>query len=176
MGGIPVDGSLKGLAIMSDCKYGFRGNEDSVAVTLIRSSYNPDRVPDAGKHLVNVGVGLCEMDAVSIHEKYECYIHPIYSCANTVHTGSLAKKSSFLQIEGDVQVAALKVSEDKKNMILRVYSLSDQSQKVVLQLNKDVQEAYFTDVLEREQEKLSLQDDRIEFILPGHAVRTIRVN
>ena len=176
MGGIPFDGSKKGIAIMSDCKYGFRGDEDSVAVTLIRSSYNPDRVPDAGKHLVNVGVGLCEMDAVSISEKYECYIHPIYSCANTVHTGTLAKKGSFLLIEGDVQVAALKVSEDKADMILRVYSLSDQAQIVVLNLNKNVQEAYFTDVLERKQEKLSFKDNQIEFTMPGRAVRTIRVN
>lgn len=176
MGGIPVDGSLKGLAIMSDCKYGFRGNENSVAVTLIRSSYNPDRVPDAGKHLVNVGVGLCEMDAVSIHEKYDCYIHPIYSCANTMHTGSLAKKGSFLQIEGDAKVTALKVSEDKKDMILRVYSLSDQTQQVALQLNKNIQEAYFADVLERKKEQLSVKDNQIKFTLPGRAVRTIRVN
>ena len=77
---------------------------------------------------------------------------------------------------GDVQVAALKVSEDKNDMILRVYSLSDQTQQVALQLNKNIQEAYFADVLERKKEQLSVKDNQIKFTLPGRAVRTIRVN
>ena len=73
-------------------------------------------------------------------------------------------------------MAALKVSEDKADMILRVYSLSGQAQQVALKLNKNVQEAYFTDVLERKQEKLSFKDNQIEFTMPERAVRTIRVN
>lgn len=50
MGGVPKDISEKGVTVMADCKYGFRGFENSIAAALLRSSYDPDEMPEQGKH------------------------------------------------------------------------------------------------------------------------------
>ncbi len=39
-----------GIGLLNDCKYGFRANGSTLSMTCIRTSYEPDPVPDKGRH------------------------------------------------------------------------------------------------------------------------------
>lgn len=176
MGGVPVNEEDYGIIVMSDCKYGFRGFDNSIALTLIRSSYDPDELPEQGRHLIKVGVGVGRISSKNVTEMYERYTHPMYSCCNSAHKGTLPGNHSFLQVEGDVKVIALKMSEDKKDMIIRMHNLCAEEQTVILRINEGtVCEGYYTDVLERNQESLSVSGDEVMALFPGKAIRTIRI-
>lgn len=174
MCGIPTDGK-QGMVVMSDCKYGFRGNENSIAVTLLRSSYDPDEMPEQGKHFIKLGVGVHEADAAELTQQYECFVHPVYACSNSAHEGTLPKRNSFLKVDGKVKIAALKMSEDKKDVILRIHSLYKEPQFVTIDTEKKMREAVFTDILERCGDSVQLNDEKVQFELPAGAVRTLRL-
>ena len=45
-----VDPNEAGLAMLTDNKYGYRGYDNKMTVTLLHSSYDPDRYPEFGIH------------------------------------------------------------------------------------------------------------------------------
>lgn len=175
MSGIPAEGEKRGVVVMSDCKYGFRGCNNSIAVTLIRSSFDPDEMPEQGKHFIRLGVGVCDTDAGALTEKYERYVHPIYACSNSAHEGKLPNEQSFMKIDGKVRVSAVKLTEDKKDVIIRIHSLCNEAQLVIIEVEKKVQEAYFADILEKKKDIADVCDGKVKVQLPAGAVRTIRL-
>lgn len=123
---------------------------------------------------MRLGIGVGKMEATELTKMYECYIHPLYACTNSAHKGKLPPKHTFFNIKGDVKITAVKMSEDKKDIIIRMYSLSAKEQLVTLFWNgKEKSEAEFVDVLERKQESLDWKGKEITFMLSGNAVRTI---
>lgn len=172
--GIPTNGSNRGLILMSDCKYGFRGYNNSVAVTLIRSSYDPDEMPEQGTHLIKLGLGITDVTSVAMTEKLERFVHPMYACSNGAHKGNLPARYSFMSVSGDVNVAAVKLSEDKKSIIIRIYNLQKLSTPVTINVNKNViGEAYLTDILERKTQELQVEGTSVKFDIPAKSIRTV---
>ena len=39
-----------GVSLLNDCKYGHQANGNTLGLTLIRASYEPDHNPDEGQH------------------------------------------------------------------------------------------------------------------------------
>lgn len=45
-------GQLLGAALLNDCKYGHQLSEDALRLTLLRSSHDPDPLPELGHHTI----------------------------------------------------------------------------------------------------------------------------
>ena len=73
--------------IVTETKYGFRGHDNAGALTLIRSSYDPDPYPELGQHQINFGVGICS----SAEQKKEAFTfcHPVSFNSDLGHKGTL---------------------------------------------------------------------------------------
>ena len=56
------------MMLITDAKYGFRCVDNSMSVTLIRSSYDPDPYPEFGIHKFNFA--LCLVDDTSNKRTY----------------------------------------------------------------------------------------------------------
>lgn len=144
---VPVQGNV-GLALLSDCKYGYRGDSKTLSVNLIRGSYDPDPYPEIGIHTINLGIWAGSCSASNLIEQSERFQHPVSICANSVHPGSLPVVHSFIQVDG-VKISAIKRSENGKGLIFRLYNPSSEASSLHIHMAVPPKEAYAVDFLER---------------------------
>lgn len=55
---VPEQGA-ETVALLSDCKYGYRGADNTLYADLIRGSYDPDPYPEYGVHHMSLAVAAC---------------------------------------------------------------------------------------------------------------------
>ena len=169
-GGIP-------LMLTTDSKYGFRGADNSLAVSLIRSSTEPDPSPEDGMHRIRIGVGmvdsLCNKDVFSAAG---AFIHPAGYVPGTAHKGNLPKEARFLTLDGDVKCSGIKTAEDGGGLILRLYDANGIGGKVTAGFLYPVREAKKVDFTEcKDLGPVEVHDGSIRFDVPGHQTVTLKV-
>jgi alpha-mannosidase len=143
----------KSVMLITDTKYGFRCVDNSMSITLIRSSYDPDPYPEFGVHKFSFAV--CLVDNASnrelIQQAYN-FNHPLSVISSSVHGGSLPASGSFMSLEeGDVALSAVKMAEEQgkaKRVVMRVYETEGKAAKAVLRLWKQPVQAYYVDLNE----------------------------
>ncbi len=163
----------KVVSVVADSKYGFRGTEDSGAVTLIRSSFDPDPYPELGRHHFKLGVMLTCPDCAKRHA-YN-FAHPIAFAAGTKHGGTLPLDGKAFELEGDVMVSAVKNAEDG-GLILRVSDWHGKEQRVSVKFEKTPVSAELVDITERH--KLGsavITGDKVTFDVAADAMATLCV-
>ena len=108
------------LALMTDCKYGYRFDGGTAKVSLIRSAYNPDPYPERGIHEIRIGISAAGADGALAPELSSCFCHPLSAVSAKSHPGVLPLSASALTVEG-AAVSALKISEDGEGVAVRLY-------------------------------------------------------
>jgi alpha-mannosidase len=143
-----VNASGKSLFIATDSKYGFRGNDNSGAVTLIRSSTDPDPYPEFGKHVFKLAVGSsdCPYD---ITKAVEAFKHPVSFVSNTKHGGKLGLTGSIGKIDGDVIVTSIKTAEDGGVVVRVANPFSDSAAEVTVIPSAQYTYASLVDITEK---------------------------
>lgn len=130
------------LAIVSDCKYGYRGTENNLACTLINATYSPDPYPERGVHEIRFSVGVFENNPKAMEENAFLLNHKVHYQSGTVQKGILKKEDSFLQAElGTAVLSGISVQQGE--MTVRLFETNGQDTKVqlhstLLKLNKAV--------------------------------------
>ena len=115
-----------GMTLLSDTKYGYRGCEQRMEVTLLRSSSRPDPFPEVGDRMFRIGLVEAAEDAVELKRLGQRFAHrDLPYASNRAHKGYLPLESSFLQVSGAI-VTAIKVAEDKNGTILRLIAVRDE--------------------------------------------------
>ena len=175
---IRLDRDGNAAFIVTDTKYGFRGHENSGAVTLIRSSVDPDPYPERGIHHINLGVGICS--ACDQKQLAAEYVHPIAFNAGTKHSGSVPMNGSFMKLDcgGNVMVSGVKNGEDG-GLIVRVSDYAGKGGKVSLVLSDCVKapvSADIVDITERHVLKPCAVEGRtVSFELEPYSMATVRI-
>ncbi|MFW6270708.1 MAG: alpha-mannosidase [Bacillota bacterium] len=170
------------LMLNSKGKYGFRSVNNSMALTLIRGSYDPDPYPETGKHIINFSIVLTENDNKKLIEKTKKYNHPLNIISTRIHDGYLPVEKSFLLVEGNVAISAVKKPEDsvaEDQLIIRVYEIEGSNSKSSLKLPLAVNKAYFTDINENEiklESDIEIKGKKIIFDTIPYGVMNIRVH
>lgn len=162
------------LCVMSDSKYGFRGWEDAVSVTILRGSYDPDPTPDQGQHYFRLGIGVVT-DKADVTEKSETFIHPIYTCSGNIHKGILPVQGSMLAVDGNVKVVTMKCAEDGNGFILRLQNIEKKETTVKITAAAEILRAELVDFQERSVEKVETSGSSIALTLPCASMRTVRI-
>ena len=163
--GISKD-NKKSLMLISNSKYGFRCVKDDMAITLLRSSYDPDPYPEFGIHNFRFSLGIVDSLKTNnqlINFAYD-YNHPLSILSGTGHKGELPLQNQFISVEeGSIVVSAVKMPEiDGVNKLLvRIYETDGIKTRTVLKFFRRPERAYFVDVNEN---KLELSDTNIEII------------
>ena len=140
-----------GIQVTCDSRYGFRGNKNSISVTLIRSSYDPDPYPEYGIHNVRIGVSaVTEPSGDSYSRISDLFCHPVSFVTASAHSGELPAEGSLFKLSGkNVRVSAVKTPEDGKNgYILRLYNSSDKETVATVKLPASPKGVYRTDAAE----------------------------
>lgn len=152
--GVPANSNASRVLLVTDSKNGFRGFDNSLAVTLIRSSYDPDPYPEVGIHKFNLAIcvdsGSTNKELIEIAYDYN---HPLSVISDRAHAGTLPLTKSFLALEGGSVVAsAVKMPEERNNdreMIIRVYETEGKESQVSLSCFCDIEAARLVDLNEK---------------------------
>lgn len=147
-----------GLMIVTNSKYGFRGLNNSMAVSLIRSTCVPDPYPELGIHKFRLHLGVVNTSSnKKIIQNAYILCHPMLFMSGTAHKGDLLLENGFIElVSGNCVLSAIKLAEDKKGdelMIVRGYETEGSRTTVIFNTFKKVTEAYFMDLNENRLEK-----------------------
>ncbi|NLA58017.1 MAG: alpha-mannosidase [Firmicutes bacterium] len=152
--GLREGGTGSQLMLVTDSKYGYRGYDDALAVSLIRGSYDPDRYPDIGFHHFRLALCVAPAGASNqelIQQAYD-FNHPLTVISSRPQEkGSWPLTHGFIELEtGTVAVSAVKMPEDGegKEMLIRLYETEGQDTTVQLAFCRDIQEAVLVDINE----------------------------
>lgn len=163
-----------GLMLTTDCKYGCRGFQNALSVTLMRASHKPDLLPESGMYQAEIGLGCVNTaNEASMLEAAVCFSHPIYAYANDVHAGKLPQRGCALTMQGGAVVSALKPSEDGEGVVLRAYSCDDGDTNVLIQSDM-IAAARMTDLLERDTGDANVIDHHVKLRIPAKSIRTFK--
>lgn len=154
--GMPDSSAGSALMLVSGTKYGFRCVDDSIALTLIRSSYDPDPYPENGMHRFGFAVKIADDcgDNAALIEKAYNYNHPVSFVSGRKQDGKLSADGSFMKLEsGTVAVSAVKMAEEQEagetcRLIVRVYETAGTDTHAVLKLPREISGAWFVDINE----------------------------
>ncbi|NLC42766.1 MAG: alpha-mannosidase [Clostridiales bacterium] len=178
---LPDSGDGHSLRIVTNTKYGFRGFENSLSLTLIRSSYDPDPYPENGIQRFQFAVELVDPhDNKALINKAFDYNHPIGFVPGTKQEGELSLEHSFLTIEeGSVVVSAIKVPKgiNNKQMIIRVYEVMGADTTAVFKLASTVTKAWYVDINEKEMSEngILIEDNLVKAHVKAYSIASICV-
>lgn len=164
-----------GLALLADCKYGFRGTSRGLYVDLMRGSYDPDPYPEDGVHHLRLGLAICS-DASSeiLGALADSFQHPLYFASTGLHMGTLPPAGSLCQIPQGLRLAALKPAEES-GMILRLYNPMATEFRGRITFSKPIASAWTTDFTERHDRPLPVEKDGVMLCIPPFSVVTLRL-
>ncbi len=120
-----------GFGVVNDCKYGHSFRDGIIDLTLLRSPKDPDPVADIGTHEFAFGYyphsGTWSQSAL-LETAHELNSPPLV--ARSADRG--ASSSWFDIVGGRVKIETVKLAEDRKGTILRLYETRGETQRVVL--------------------------------------------
>lgn len=168
----------RGIAISSRNTYGYRCEDNSVALALLRSSFDPDPYPENGFCESEFCVSFLEgsQSNSSLMEMFREYNCPIDVVSGKRHGGELPVVGSFMHIDPEsIMVSGIKAAETSDEIVVRLYETDGNAQKAKIDFLRPVKAASRTDLLEREREKLSFSESGIEVSLKPYEIATVKV-
>ncbi|HCE43830.1 MAG TPA: hypothetical protein DET40_09810 [Lentisphaeria bacterium] len=178
------DKTKEGCLVLNDSKYGFSLEGNKFAVTLIRSSYDPDILPEIGNHEINLALMPFEGDlkiSDAINEG-RGFNHPLLVTGTDVHKGNLPAVSDLITVKpASVILSAVKKAENDSSMILRFYNTSGSKTEISVGFNSKllgrIKKAVETDIIERplEESGVKVAGDTVKFAIAAKSIATIAV-
>ncbi len=163
------------LALLADCKYGFRGTSQGLYVDLIRGSYDPDLYPEDGIHHFRLALALCADDSPrSLGIQADGFQHPLYFAATGLHAGTLPPDASLCQIPQGLRLCAMTPAQEN-GLIVRLYNPTDSELSGHITQFKPIAKAWMTDFTERHDRPLPVDQDGVSLSVPPFSVVTLRL-
>jgi len=168
-----------GVSLLNDCKYGFDVKDNTMRISLLRSSYSPDPNPDEGVHEVTYSLYPHAGDwraAGTVKKGYELN-EPLEARVVTAHPGKLPVSKSYVSVlQSNITVTALKKAVDDDNYIIRFYESHGKSGQVTVKTGLPVKFYAETDPLERQiGKKLPIKDGKFSVKTGKHEIKTYKL-
>lgn len=174
-----------GLLLLNDCKYGHSMEKSTLGLTLLRSSYSPDPLPELGSHtmrmaLVPYGGDLTPAEMVRLGASFN---HPLQIIYTDTHKGILpsAVNSLVASEPPNIILSSLKMAEDEDAVIVRLYEADGKRVTAKLNFNPllwgEIAEVGQVDLLERplSDSTVRLHEKRAEVELSPHSIVTLKL-
>ena len=163
----------RGVSILNDCKYGHDVLDNTIGLTLIKSSVDPDEKADLGDH--NFTYSICPHSGSwldgRIQEKAFALNTPCL-----IHKGILPEYTEPLfQIQGKyVEVDAIKPADDGNGLILRFHEYAGGDCPVVICSPYGIRSYQECDLME---EKLSdpVRENVLKTVVEPYEIKTYRI-
>lgn len=172
-----------GITLVNDCKYGHSCYDDTLRLTLIRSSCDPDPLPEIRDHEIRFAViphkGAC--DVVAATRAGEEFNSPMSVVSATVQKGKLPAEKSFVEVlTPNVFVSAVKKAEDSDALIVRLFEVSGKDTEARVRISDLVKPgtpAKQVDLLERPvaKAKAKMEGDILTVKVPAFGIASVMI-
>ncbi|MGI6173060.1 MAG: glycoside hydrolase family 38 C-terminal domain-containing protein [Christensenellales bacterium] len=165
------------LVLLSDSKYGFRGDGVQMGVTLIRASFDPDPYPELGQHTFKLALGVSHaQNAGALLSEAAAWNHPATVVSGTSREGTEPLEKAFLGIENkNVLLSGIKRAEDENGLIVRMIETDGQAGEVSITFARDVESCCFVTTKEDAAGAISRCGKSLSFGIKPYSAAAIRV-
>lgn len=172
-----------GVTLLNDSKFGHSCVDNTLRLTLIRSSYSPDPLPEVSDHEIKFAIvahkGACDISAAT--RAGEQFNSPMSIVSTTVQKGKLPAEKSFVEVlTPGVFMSTIKKAEDGKGIVVRVFDMEGKKTTAKIKISdlvKPDSKAVETDILERPLDKNSakMTGDTVSVALPAFGQATVKI-
>ena len=172
-----------GITLLNDCKYGHSCVDNTLRLTLVRSSYDPDPLPEVTDHEIKWAVvahkGACDVTAAT--QWGEQFNSPMAVVSATVQKGKLPAEKSFVEVlTPGVFMSTIKKAEDGKGIVVRVFDMVGKKATAKIKVSdlvKTDSKVVETDVLERPVAKSTakMAGDVVSVTVPAFGQATVKI-
>lgn len=159
-----------GVALMNDCKYGYDVKDNRMRISLLRSGRQPDHIQDVGRHEFTYSLLPHKGDFVDGR-----VVEEAYALNNPMDIWKGADRSpykSFFTIDNaQVEVDAVKKSEDGNYLVVRFHDFAGAKQKVELKPSFRFKAWAESDLRERPIE--AFRRDAVALYLHPYEIKTL---
>ncbi len=168
-----------GVALLNDCKYGYDIRGNVMRLSLLRAPTWPDPVADRGHHrftyqLLPHAGDLREAGVVDAGYDLNVALHPVPVGAGP---GPRPRSAALLSVDApNVVVEAVKQGDDESEpgaLVVRLYEAWGRRSRVTVRAPWPLAAAALTDLLEREEAALPVDDDRVEMHVTPFEIVTL---
>ena len=177
-------GARGGMALLNDSKYGHSLDGSTLRLTLIRSTYEPDPLPEVGDHAIRMalvphGKDLPVADLVRLGAAFN---HHLLIVSTDVHAGRLpATASAVAAAPANVVVSSVRPAQDDDAIIVHLFETAGKKTAAKVTLNADLlgtpAEAVEVDLLERPVEKPTAKaaPGGFQVTVPARGIAAVKV-
>ena len=174
-GAAVYDGDGRALAIISDCKYGYRGCEDILSNTLINSSNSPDPYPENGVHVINLLVSVDSALPKALQEAAADFCHPMSYLHTGSHKGQLAPEGAMLEMAAATSVFSSAGATGDGALLVRVYETCGKADSVTIKLPFEPKKAVLVDLGENVTGVADIQGRNVVFPIRANSIAAIKI-
>jgi len=111
------------VVLLNDCKHGHALEGSTLRLNLVRSSYDPDYLPDVDKHLVRMALlpATTSVPDGLLTAKAAAHNSPLQVIGTGVHGGSLPPADGLLRVSGGgAAISGIKWAESGDGVVVRM--------------------------------------------------------
>lgn len=168
-----------GFSLINDCKYGHQANGNTLGLTLVRSPYEPDNLPDQGLHTFSYALYPHAGDWRQAHTDRHAaeFNQPLVYSATTAHTGTIVPGKGLINCSApNVMITSVKCAESGENaVIVRVVEMHGQPATAKLHWAWQVRRVEQVNPVEEHSIDLTSQPDGVDIPLLKHEIITLKL-
>jgi alpha-mannosidase len=168
-----------GVSVINDSKYGYSASGNTLRLSLIRSSFDPDPVPNPGLHHWRYSIVPHQGDwrAAGIVRKAAEFNQELLAVSVPYDARGTAplSYSPVSLTDSNVVATALKRGEDAGDLILRGYESTGKASLGSIRLNVGGSSARWVNFVEDDLGPAQLNGDQIPFNLHGFEIKTVKI-
>ena len=178
----PAGQEASAFAIITDCKYGYRGIDNCLISTLINSTTNPDPYPDRGIHNINLALTAGTADPIELETLAYEATHITNYQSSMPHKGKLPAEMSMMKFESNSSVLSSVTMAQNGNLLIRAYEVSGNTDKITVSfdslsvLKNKIKSA---DVVNLDGSKngteIIVKDNRVYFEIEPYCIQAVEI-
>lgn len=178
-----VSDDTAGITLANNCKYGHSAQGNTLALTLVRASYEPDNNPDEGLHHFTYSIiphagGWADSNTFSKGSELN---QPLVGVVEGAHAGATKPGEALLSVDSDsIAVSAVKFAEDQPTdgtsaMIVRLFEKKGEPTKAALTAKWAVASAEEVNMLEEQGTALAVSSGSVSLDFGKHEIKTVKL-
>lgn len=177
-------GKKVGMLLLNDSKHGHALDGNTLRLTLIRASYDPDPLPEIGSHEIHVALEPFrgELPVAKAIGSGRRFNHPLKIIGTGVHKGALPADLSVVSLNpASCILSGVKKAHRENALVLTFFEPTGKEQTPTIEFNSElfgkVKRAVEVDLIERPVKKSSVlvQGQKVRLKIPAHGIASVLV-
>ncbi|MDR2657838.1 MAG: hypothetical protein LBB86_08450 [Oscillospiraceae bacterium] len=164
----------RAFALITDCKYGYRADDGSLAVTLINTANSPDPHPERGIHHIKLWMAASDASPKALKSEAQRLTHGLTYVSATSHGGKLPPRGEGVRVEGQCVVASIGTTDDGA-LRVRLYESEGKAGEAIVTVGRGVDKASVVDLEGKTIGEARIDGGVVKVSLEPHRLYEVRI-